>query len=274
MSLNFQYYKDNVMQLVVGKLPKNRKNYRLRVLDNSPLHGVFGRVDPKPCEGKVVAKDEKAFILLDKEVLCVIDRSLVTFDPEIGDKVRVNAYARRDFDGFCVTGSKPETYTDPDGTTGTRYRTILGGVHEVKLPVPKPECPELKDMIDLLETDILADGFRHITHMLVDAGARDFETIDPKPDDIFKTQPAVSFSVSTRKHCGRVRVFYNRGLDSYGIELLRDGETTYFDEYVLFVELGNLLYDLIDDGAWNRIDVELIAAAKMVRKSNQFSPAA
>ncbi|MCL1861904.1 MAG: GTPase [Proteobacteria bacterium] len=273
MSLNHQYYKDNVMRLVGGQLPKNRKQFYLKVLDNSLQQGMFGYFDPEPREGKVIFSNDEAFIMLDNKNICVVDRSLVTFDPETGDTVQVRAYARRDFDGYCVTGPKPETRTMSNGTTYVVESTILGG-RAVKLPVPEAKCYELKSLIELLETDRLPDGFRHLTHMLVDAQARDFEIVDPVPDDIFRTPPAVSFSVNTRKHCGRVRVFYNRGLDSFGIELLQDGERTYFDDYVLFNELGTRLHDLIDDGAWNRIDVDLIAAAKKPRKAKQLAQAA
>jgi hypothetical protein len=152
---------------------------------------------------------------------------------------------------------------------------ILGGAGRiVKLPVSKPKCLELGSLIELLETDELPDGFRLVTHMLVDAGAKDFEIVDPKPQDIIKTPPAVSFSVNTRKHSGRVRVFYNRGMDSFGIELLQDGSRTYFDDYVLFNELAERLWELIDDGTWNKIDVDLVAPAKKQRNGAQAAIAA
>jgi hypothetical protein len=269
MALSERYNRNNIFQHLDGLLPKNRVNFSFCVLDNTLLRGMLGNVDPKPCEGRVIAKNDDAFIMLsaDRKDIRVVDRSLATRDPEVGDTVRATPYARRDFDGYCVTGPKPETRTAADGTAYTMVSTVLGGSgREVKLPVPKAECHELRSLIGLLETERLPDGFRMLTHMLADAGARDFEAIDPKPEDIIRTPPAVAFSVNTKKHCGRVRVFYNRCIDSFGVELLKDGQRTYFDDCIFFDELGQHLHGLIDDGAWNRIDVDLIEPAKKPRK--------
>jgi len=277
MSLNERYNRNNIFQHVAGHLPKNRRNFTFAVLDNMPLQGTFGKLDARPCEGKVIVVNDDAFIVLspDKKDIRVVDRRLATCVPEIGDTVRVLPYRRCDFEGFCVSDSKPEICTMDDGSTYTVNRMVLGGNgRDVKLPVPKAECHELKSLIELMETAPLPDGFRMLMHMLVDSKARDFSIVDPKPKDIIKTPPAVLFTVETSKHCGQVRVFYNRGLDSFGIELLQDGLQTYFNDSVFFDELTHRLYELIDDGTWNRIDVEVIAAAKKPRKAKALPLAA
>jgi DNA-binding transcriptional LysR family regulator len=43
------------------------------------------------------------------------------------------------------------------------------------------------------------DGFRRVTHLLVDAGARDITWVDPLPADIIRTPPAIGFTVATMK---------------------------------------------------------------------------
>ncbi|MBN0639495.1 GTPase, partial [Pseudomonas aeruginosa] len=93
-----------------------------------------------------------------------------------------------------------------------------------KLPIAEPQCPELQELIHQLEQLPAPDGFRRITHLLVDAGARDITWVDPLPADIIRTPPAIGFTVATTKFQGRVTVLYERGLDLYAVELHRDGE--------------------------------------------------
>src|SRR3546814_11197587 len=70
------------------------------------------------------------------------------------------------------------------------------------------------------------DRIRRSTHMLVDAGARDFTWVDPTPSKIIETPPAISFTVSTAKFEGRVTILYDRGGDTYVVELHRqNGES-------------------------------------------------
>jgi len=110
------------------------------------------------------------------------------------------------------------------------------------------------------------DGFRRITHMLVDAGARDITWVDPLPADIIRTPPAIGFTVATMKFQGRVTVLYERGLDLYAVELRRDGELIERVDEVFFDTLGETLERLIDDGSWRRIRVQcLLSGRKAVR---------
>ncbi|HOM15190.1 MAG TPA: GTPase, partial [Rubrivivax sp.] len=109
------------------------------------------------------------------------------------------------------------------------------------------------------------DGFRRITHMLVDAGARDITWVDPLPADIIRTPPAIGFTVATMKFQGRVTVLYERGLDLYAVELHRDGELIERVDEVFFDTLGETLERLIDDGSWRRIRVQCLSGRKAVR---------
>src|SRR3546814_3631922 len=77
--------------------------------------------------------------------------------------------------------------------------------------------------------------------MLVDAGARDFTWVDPKPSKIIETPPAISFTTSTAKFKGRVTVLYDRGGDAYVVELHRDGELVDRYDEVYFDMLGAVL---------------------------------
>ena len=124
---------------------------------------------------------------------------------------------------------------------------------------------ELGQLIEQLEEMPAPDRFRRITHMLVDAGARDFTWVDPTPSKIIETPPAISFTVSTAKFEGRVTILYDRGGDTYVVELRRDGELVDRHDEVYFDMLGEVLERLIDDGRWRQIDVSILDA-KAARK--------
>ena len=108
------------------------------------------------------------------------------------------------------------------------------------------------------------DGFRRVTHLLVDAGARDFTVVDPSPSNIIATPPAIGFTVASAKYQGRVTVLYERGLDLYAVELRRDGELVERVDEVFFDTLGQTLERLIDDGTWRLIRVQRLSGSKPV----------
>jgi hypothetical protein len=247
--------------LVSAFVPRNCRRFKYNIYDGQPLKSAFGhRVDPKPFSGKVVAKTGDAIIVKNKgkqSEFAVLDRSLVTPEPGEGVKVEVHPYARRRFDGLRADTPEEEIHTSPDGTQYKIQKLILGNA-PAKLPIPEPRCFELRQLIEQLESLPAPDGFRNISHLLVDAGATDFSWVDPEPKDIIRTPPAISFSVSTTKFQGRVTMLYERGLDLYAIELSRDGELVERVDYVGFDDLGEVLERLIDDGEWRRIRVIIL----------------
>ena len=182
-----------------------------------------------------------------------------TWNTAEGAKVHVQPYARRRFDGLRADTPEVVTEKTSDGTPYTITRHILGKA-PAKLPIPEPQCMELGQLIEQLEEMPVPDGFRCITHMLVDAGARDFAWVDPKPSKIIETPPAISFTVSTTKFEGQVTILYDRGGDTYVVELHRDGELIDRHDEVYFDMLGEVLERLIDDGRWRLIGVSVIDA--------------
>ncbi|MBF3412644.1 GTPase [Burkholderia pseudomallei] len=246
--------------LVGPFLPRNVRSFKYRIYDDQPAVSAMGFViDPQPFEGKVIAKTENALIVqIARAQFAVVDRHLANNDPEEGTKVAVTPYARHHFDGTRLDAPVEETRQTADGQTYTVQSVILGG-STTKLPVPTPQCPELAALIEQLEQLPAPDRFRRISHLMVDAGARDFTCVDPEPEDIVATPPSISFSVDTAKCDGRVTVLYDRGLDAYAIELHQVGALVERVDEVYVDMLGEVLERLIDDGHWRAIRIDVMA---------------
>ncbi len=249
--------------LVVGHVPSNIRSFKYNVFAGQPKVSALGfHIDPKPFEGKVIAKTDQAIVIkTGRAEFSVLDRSLVTEEPEEGAKVQVEPYARRRFDGLRADTPEEVTEFTADGRPYTVQRYVLGSA-PAKLPIPEPQCPELRDLIQQLEQLPAPDGFRRITHLLVDANARDFTWVDPQPDDIIATPPAIGFTVTSAKFQGHVTVLYDRGADLYAVELRQGGEVVDRMDEVFFDTLGETLERLIDDGNWRLIHVQCLTGRK------------
>ena len=245
--------------LVAGHLPRNIHRFKFLVYDDQPQESSLGfLIDPKPFEGTVIAKIDAAIVIkVARTQFAVLDRQLATQDPAIGTRVAVVPYARHHFDGARLDTPAEETRYTADGEPYTVRSVILGG-GTTKLPIPEPRCPELEALVQQLQEMPAPDGFRRITHLLVDAGAGDFAWMDPSAADIIRTPPAISFSVDTTKFRGRVTVLYERGLDLYAVELHHGASLVERVDAVSFDGLGETLERLIDDGSWRRIRVETL----------------
>jgi hypothetical protein len=253
--------------LVAGHVPRNARSFKYRVFDDQPQMSAFGfAIDPNAFDGKVVAANDNAIVVKVKPTeFAVLDPNLVSSVPNEGAKVHVQPYARRRFDGLRADTPEERTEMTSDGIPYTVKTHVLGSA-PTRLPIPEPQCMELGQLIQQLEEMPAPDGFRRIIHMLVDAGARDFTWVDPKPSRIIETPPAISFSVSTAKFEGRVTILYDRAGDTYMVELHRDGELVDRHDEVYFDMLGEVLERLIDDGRWRLIDVSVIDAKPSRRR--------
>ena len=264
--MDTQAIRAQMPKLVSGHVPSNVRTFKFNIFDGQPKVSTLGfHIDPKPFEGKVIATtDEAVVVKTGRAEFAVLDRALVTEVPDDGAKVQVEPYARRRFDGLRADTPEEETAFTADGKPYTVQRFVLGSA-PAKLPIPEPRCPELQELIQQMEQLPAPDGFRRITHLLVDAGARDFTWVDPLPKDIIATPPAISFTVATAKFRGRVTVLYERGFDVYAVELRRDGALVERVDEVFFDSLGGTLERLIDDGNWRRIRVQCLSGRKSAR---------
>lgn len=254
--MNRQTLSQQLLELIGQHIPSNATRFKYCIYDDKPHLNALGlSIDPKPFDGKVIAKTDEAIII--KTGRCefaVLDRQLVSFEPNEGTNVQVEPYARRRFDGLRADTPEQEMCKRPDGSTYSVTRQVIGRV-SAKLPIPKPQCYALEALITYLEEMPAPDGIRCITHMLVDANAKNLQWVDPTDENICETPPAIEFTVSTKKFEGQVKIVYERGGDVYAIELrCGDNYRTRVDD-VYFDELGKVLYELIDDGEWKRINV-------------------
>ena len=260
---------NELKSIAANYMPVNCRQYKWFICNNQPGKTMFGtKRDLKPFEGKVVHLSEVAiYAKVKRSEFCAVDVQLVTMVPSIGDTVRVTPYARRHFDGARIDAPKVETHTLPDGTTYQSQIVPIGHVR-TELPVSHEEyaCYELNQMIEQLECLPAPDGFRSISQMLYDAGAKDFQVMDSSPENIIKIPPRIRFSVDNRKHCGQVDVIYDRGMDTYRIELLCGESVVESISDVYFDDLGSILGQLVDDGSWNRIGIEILAPAKSCKR--------
>lgn len=252
--------------LVAGHIPRNLRSFKFRIFDGQPQESTLGfMIDPQPFDGKVVATtDEAVVVKTGRTEFAVLDRNLVSVVPDEGIKVHVTPYARRRFDGLRADTPEERTEYTSDGTPYIIKTHILGSA-PAKLPIPEPQCLELSQLIQQLEQLPAPDRYRQITHLLVDAGACDFTCVDPTPDKIFETPPAICFTVTTTKFTGQVTLLYDRGGDVYVVELRRSGELIQRVDDVYFDTLGDVLERLIDDGSWRRIQVQVLPTGKAVR---------
>lgn len=263
--MNEQAIRAQLPALVAGHIPRNAQRFKFRIYSKDPQESSLGfLVDPKPFEGRVIAITDEAIIIKTGRIdFAVVDRQLATLIPENGARVSIEPYARRRFDGLRADTPSEETHQAADGSSYT-VKTLMLGSATAKLPIPTPRCEYLQSLIDLLEQAPAPDGYRRITHLMVDAGARDITWIDPEYDDLFRTPPAINFTVSTSKFEGQVSVIYERGLDLYAVELHRNGELIHRVSEVYFDEVGELLEQLIDDGRWQQIKVQVISEHQAV----------
>lgn len=257
--MNRSIIESQISSLVSAYVPRNVRSFKYRIFDSLPQPNMLGFcMDPTPFDGKVIAKTDDAIILkTGRAEFAVLDRALVTASPDEGVNVHVTPYARRRFDGLRADTPEERTEYSSDGKPYTIKTHILGSA-PAKLPIPEPKCPELQDLIRQLEELPAPDRFRKITHMLVDAGAKDFTWVDPTPDKIIETPPAISFAVSTAKFEGRVTVLYDRAGDVYVIELRQGDDLVERIDEVYFDSLGEMLERQIDDGQWRRIQVDVL----------------
>lgn len=264
--LNHSLVREKIRLLASDHIPKNSSRYGCTIYDDKSALSNF--IDPEPFEGMVIdVNDIAIFLKTARTEFAAVDRALTNQQVSVGSKVLVTPYARRRFDGKRADTPREEVCRDSDGTEHIRRIWLLGDV-TVHLPLPKVRCTHLARVIQYLETLPAPDGFRKVSHLLVDAGAYDFSCVDPLEDgDVMRTPPTVCFHVSNLKFDGLVKVVCEGTSDQYAVELHREGSPIVRVADLDAPGIGTCLGELIDDGCWLQIRIEVLAS-KTKRRSH------
>lgn len=270
MQFDKQAIKTDFARRVRSHIPKNATKWTARAISEPWCDTMVGRMESKPAEGKVVEVSDSAIIVKVGRIdFWLVDRSQVDVIPEVGDTIRISPYARRDFDGRFAYEGKEEKWGE--GFTSVVYQ--FGG-NFTKLPVVKPQCPYLVDLIEQLNELRAPDCFRNIAQLIADANGKDFALVDPADEDVGKIAPSISCRVSTAKFSGRVSVALDVGADHYDFKLESDvGETTLI-EGIYFDQLGEVFAGRVDDGKWRTIRIELLKKAPKAKQRPDLGLAA
>jgi len=245
----------DLRKLLDSYLPDRPIKYGFRFIDALPEPLLLGkRLDPLPFTGLVIGVSEKAiFITSGMHQFEIVDRAQVTMTPPIGDYVEVAPYSRRNFDGTFVRILKlGEAMAIAETLPASKILSYDGNI---ELPIQAKHSDDLAGLILQLEMLPAPDGFRSIAHLLVDAGASDFELNDPDEHSKYRSSPSISFSVKTNKYHGRVQITYDRGRDYYIFELYNDGQIVEQITDVCWEDLADILADKVDDGEWRQIKI-------------------
>lgn len=288
MSL-MQQGQDWLRSVIGNHVGKNIRRYTWTTyVGERRINQLGGVTYLSPIEGKVVQASELfTLVKTGANAFCIILNSLLSKQVQVGDKVAVRFYNLRRFDGTLADGSEDPAHD------GARTISLTGA--STQFPVKWKERhlginarfsdayteirnPHLCDMLTQMESMPVNGGLRRVVNVLVDANAHNLEFVDPTDENILKTPPAVRTSVVTKKFVGQVEVFYDRGMDYYGVRLTpmispaattnvgaapqlnAAGDATVIDN-ISFDDVGEVLLDLIDDGSWTLAQVTVLKAA-------------
>lgn len=286
MSL-IQQAKDWIRTVAGDHVGKNIRRYSWRTYVGERQVNTLGGVNYlTPSEGKVAeANDTFTLVKTSANSFDIILTCLLSKPVQVGDKVALSFYQLRRFDGTLADGSED---LSKDGCrrfylTGaatlfpSRWNDRDLGVNEQFADAyTELRSPYLQDMLTQMEQFPVNGGLRRTVNILVDANARDLEFVDPADEDVLKTPPAVRANVVTKKFVGQVEVYYDRGIDYYGVRLtpmvaraegnsaapkLRAAGAATVIDNISFEELGEVLLDRIDDGTWALAQVTVLKSA-------------
>lgn len=265
---------DWVRSVVPKHAAKNARRYIWTTYVAEVSHDAFGGITYlSPQEGKVVEQSDLfTLVKTGPSSFCVTLTSLLAQPVSIGDRVRLEFYQLRRFDGSLADGMEDAS------VDGSRTMTLTGT--ETRFPVTWPKRylgidekfesryqpirnPYLQDLIQQMEKMPANSGLRRVVNILVDANPTNLQFVDPTEENSATTPPAIRLHVATKKLVGLVEVSYCRGSDTYSIGITpadQEQEPRTIDD-VHFDELGDALQVLIDDESWMQVKVTVLKKA-------------
>lgn len=253
-----------IKPLLFSHMAKNARGIYIYFIDGIPVgKNAFGSsVDAKPFEGKVIeVTDEVVVVNPKRNTFNIVDKSLMTEIPNVGDKVEIIPYFRKEFNGQRMGEPVKEATQYMDGLFLNENSSILGeGI--VRIPGPEVKNQQLKDLIEYLQRNTLSDGHRKITHLMADVGAKNFIVVDPVEEDgeIGEQLPSLKFSVNSTKFAGDVQIVYHYDSDTFSMGFY-DSEVNII-ENLYFDDLAPTMEEHLDNDLWQQITVKVISKAK------------
>lgn len=271
------------IKTVVGNhLGRNIRNFKFVAYTGETSHNQLGSVSYLlSAEGKVVEQGEDfTLIKTGPGAFTIVVSKLLSEPVGLEDKVAVTFYKQRRFDGTAADGSEDSSV---DGIrtvmiTGVETRfpatwegRYLGINERFNASYTVIQNPYLRDMITQMEREKVDGGLRYIVNVLVDAGATNLMFTDPVQVESVATPPGMTVQVANSKFTGSVFVGYDRGADTYFIDLTpgEGGDTRRIDD-VHFNELGERLIEAIDDREW--LKAKVVITKKAPKKKAQPQP--
>lgn len=263
-----------VKNVVGNHVGNNIRRYSWSTYLGELRHNMLGAVSYlQPIEGTVVdASQQFTLVKTSANKFCVILSALLSVPVEIGSKIAVHLYNLRRFDGTLADGSEDASVDGCRTMMLTGCETLfpvkweeryLGINEKFKESYREIQNPYLRDLITQMEKIPVNGGTRRVVNVLVDAGAKDLDFVDPPEEKSAETPPAIRATVATQKFAGSVEIYYDRANDTYGIRLTptqpdeaRDLTDVHFDE------LGDALQSLIDDETWMQAKVSVLKPAR------------
>lgn len=265
--MNEQLAVQRLRAIVHDFVPRSARRYTWRLVNGIELTSSTRQhvTDQMAFEGRVVDLTSAALIVqTERTRFFLVDPDILGAVPFLGDTVRIEPYGRRDFSGQRLDAPKVERVTLSSGEV-IQSTIVRIGEWRTSLPIPKPKCQYLVDLVDQLETLRAPDNFRTVAQLLVDANATGFTLADPGEDaeNLFEPPPALAFNVSTRKFAGRVSIEYWAVPDLFAVNLHPESGTSFTVKDVDFTSVGEVLYCHIDDGQWRIAKVTKLKGAKL-----------
>ena len=266
--------RDWVKSVIGNHVGSNIRRYEWTTYVGELRHNMLGAVAYLlPIEGTVVdANEQFTLVKVSANKFCVILTTLLSEPVAIGSKIAVKFYNLRRFDGSLADGSEDPSIDGCRTVMLTGSETLfpvkwedryLGVNEKFKDGYREIQNPYLRDLITQMEKIPVNGGMRRIVNVLVDAGAKDLDFVDPPEEKSADTPPAVVANVATKKFAGRVEIAYDRAADTYDIRLTpaAGGEAEDVSG-IHFDELGDALQLAIDDESWMEAKVTVLKAAR------------
>lgn len=253
----FKTIVDSLKPQLLALKSKNASQISVNTLSESIWTNVY--FDPAAFEGKVVLITDEAIVVKVKaNSFAVLDKSLVTAVPSMGNKVKVTPYYRRQFNGQPVGEPHIEDTQYMDGEFYAINSCCLTD-RRTHIPGPKVTDPDMLELIGFLQDQQLPDKYRHITHLMVDAGVKEV-TLHEHDSSTDENRPHISFDAATSKFTGKIFIYYTPYPDCTFTVSFFDYEKQDIEvfEKMNAYELGLKLDEQLDGNSFKKINIDVI----------------